>query len=316
VDREQANKIGFAIGEMILDALTDWQVNAPRSLQSKARVLGMSEMGGCREYIRASIAGEPKQVQTTIKFPAFIGTALGDIIESIIGQHDEAVTQEDAQVTLPITGITVRGHLDIRLPNRIIDLKTKDKLNDVRREGPSFKERAQISGYLIGKHQEGLVDDEATGHLVYLDRSGNQAETFVWTVTVPEAREILEQVEDRLLDVQHALATGSREGRDGRLMTDEPESWCYHVQCPFYQACWAGHQPTGVIEHPRELETLRRLLQAKADKKDAEAREAEARRQLEGVEGRAPDGTTVKWIITENPTGGYASRLDVRQPKS
>lgn len=299
---------------MILDAVADWQENAPRTRQSTARVLGMSELGGCREYIRASIAGEPKG-KSGLKWAAYVGTAVGDFTEGIMEGYG-AKTQEDVVLTLPLTGIKVSGHTDIRLPNRVVDLKTKDKLDDVRREGPPFKNKVQIAGYLLANLESGLVDEDATGHLVYLDRSGVQAEAYVWSTTVDQARLILETAEERLLDVQHALATATRNGRDGHLMTDEPESWCFHVQCPFYQACWAGHRPTGTVEHPRELDAVRRMLEAKADEKNALSRRAQAKEDLRGVEGVTPDGTMVKWTITTNPSGGFTEKLEVRAPKS
>jgi hypothetical protein len=226
----EADELGAMLGDAILGAVADWQNNSPRSQQSKARILGMSEMGGCREYIRATIAGEPKTPQEEIKWPAFVGTALGDSIEEIIGGMGFS-TQEDAKLTLPRTGITVMGHLDARTKGAIVDLKSKSELATVRREGPTFKEKAQISGYLVAKVQEGVLDEDATGHLVYLDRSGRDSTTHVWSTTYQNALLILDAVEERLLDVQHALATGTREDRNGRLMTDEPRSWCESVQC-------------------------------------------------------------------------------------
>jgi hypothetical protein len=306
----EADIKGLEIGEMVMAAIGDWQQNAPRTKQSTQRILGMSEMGGCREYVRATIAGDPKGPPESLKWAAYLGTAIGDHIEGILGEMGFH-TQEDAVVTLPRTGITVRGHLDARTNDGIIDLKTRDGLADVRREGPPFKEKAQISGYFVGKVQEGVVDKNATGHLVYLDRSGKENEPFVWSVTYEVALAILDAVEDRLVDVQTALATKVSQ----TYLRDEPESWCYAISCPFYAACWEGYVPTNKITHPRALDAVRRLVENRDDEKGAKERREAAREDLRGVEGVTPDGVVVRWTISNTESGGVADRLDVRVPK-
>lgn len=290
-------------------ALTDWQQNAPRTQQSAKRVLGMSEMGGCREYIRATIAGDAKIVDPGIKWPAFLGTVIGDGIENVLAGMG-FVTQETVTVTLP-NGIKVTGHLDLRGPNRIGDLKTRDGLADVRSEGPSFKEKAQISGYTVAAFDAGLIDEDGTGHLIYLDRSGKDKGFAVWSVTLEEARGILADVVRRLDEVQHALA----EGRSQGFLRDEPESWCWAVQCPFYAACWMGYTPTDEINHPRELEAIARFMEYRDAETVAKTAKNSKRQELRGVEGVTPDGVIVRWTINQYSEGGLGDRLDVRKPK-
>lgn len=306
----EARAQGMEFGEMVMAGITDWQQNAPRTRQSTDRVLGMSEMGGCREYIRATIAGDPKTDSGRVKWAAFLGTATGDFIENILkGMGFD--TQEDVSVTLERTGVTVKGHLDLRGKNMVGDLKSKNGIEEVKRDGPSFKNKAQIAGYLMGLVQEGKIDEDGTGHLIYFDRSGGTNEIYTWSCTVEMARKILDAVEDRLVDVQNALASGLTQS----YLRDEPESWCYAVDCPFYKACWDGYTPTGKIEHPRQLDAVQRLVAARAEEKAQKELREGARRDLAGVEGVTPDGTTVRWIITETPSGGYSERLDVRVKK-
>lgn len=300
----EATSIGLALGDAVIAALEDFQRNAPRTKQSSSRVLGMSEMGGCREYIRATIAGDTKNVRDGVKFAAYMGTAIGDFTENILGGYGFN-TQEDAVVELPRTKIKVRGHLDARNKSAVIDLKTRDELTEMRREGPSFKERAQISGYLVGKVQEGVLNTESTGHLVYLDRSGKDEVPYVWSVNYETALLILDAVENRLEDVQNALATGQRAPRD------EPESWCYAISCPFYDACWAGYTPTAEIAHEREIKAVQEYVAARAAVKDATAMQKAKRAALIGVEGVTPEGTVVRWTLTTTAQG-ESTRLDVR----
>lgn len=303
----EANAIGATLGQAVLSAVRDFQVNSPRSQQ---RTLGMSQMGGCREFIRATLAEDPRDDDVPIKWPAFVGTAVGDYIEKIMGEQGYAA-QEDAVLSLDGLGIKVRGHLDFRGKNAVADLKTKDGLADVRREGPSFKEKAQISGYIIAKLQEGVLDEDGIGTLIYLDRSGKDPSVFTWTTTVPQARLILAAVEERLRDVVKALETGTTQS----YLRDEPESWCWAVGCPFYRACWNGYTPTGEVKHQRELDAVRRLVQARDDEKAAKSRREQAREDLRGVEGVTPDGTIVRWTISSTESGGTSDRLDVREKK-
>ncbi len=305
----EADQRGRDFGNAILAAVGDWQQNSPRTKQSTSRILGMSEMGGCREYIRATIAGDIKVPPKPLKWPAFVGTALGDMIETILGDYGFA-TQEDAVVTLPRTGIRVKGHLDARTRNAVIDLKSRDELAEVRRDGPPFKEKAQVSGYLVAKVQEGVLDESATGHLVYLDRSGKIDEAFVWSTTYDNALLILDAVEDRLLQVQNALASGYSQG----YLRDEPESWCWAIGCPFYSKCWEGYMPTSDITHERELEMVRKFKEARKERDELIALVKNYRDALRGVEGKTPDGTTVRWSISQYE-GGLGDRLDVREPK-
>jgi hypothetical protein len=306
----EAVKRGLKVGENILEAIADYQTNAPRTQQSTARILGMSEMAGCREYIRATIAGDPKKYNDPLKWAAFVGTAVGEQVEMILEGYGYQ-TQQDVQVVLPRTGITVKGHLDARRPGVTIDLKTRDGLAEVRREGPPFKEKAQISGYLVGDVQAGVHDKDAVGVLVYLDRSGKTPETFTWSVTYEQALEILDAVEDRLIEVQHALAGGVSQG----YLRDEPESYCYAIGCPFYNACWDGYTPTDKIEHPREIEAVTKFVEARDQQKDAGERREQYREDLRGVEGVTPDGTIVRWTVSHTESGGLTERLDVRVPK-
>lgn len=307
------------IGGFIMDAVATAQANAPRTLQSEARVLGMSQLGGCREFIRASIAGEPGS-EEGLKWAAYVGTALGDKIETDVKDLVNrtlggTITQRRVTLFLNVDGqdISVSGSTDIMftspvmpdLPPAVIDLKSRNGLGEIRREGPDFREKAQVSGYLLASIDEGLLPENAIGMLMFVDRSGSDSTYHVWAVDREQALAIMETVTERLREVASALATGRRAPRD------EPESWCFHTQCPFYQSCWAGYQPTGAIEHEDELARIDRYLVARKEQKEASDRMRAARDSLQGVEGVTPDGTTITWSLQVNGT----TRIDVREPK-
>lgn len=258
---------GRALGEALFAALGRAQANAPRSQQSEQRVLGMSEMGHCREYIRANLFGDPKDPQTRLKWPAYIGTALGkqaeaDFEKEIPGTITE--TRVSVQVPLPLGEeedavqkyVTVTGSFDAAIYDifgdgkyDVIDLKSKDGVLVVQSEGPPFKECAQISGYLVGGIEQGLWDEDTLAHLVYIDRAGNDKHPYVYTITADDARAFLVMTGQRIYEVAQAQTAGISQS----YLRDMPESWCFHVSCPFYTACWTGYEPDGELRTVWEI---------------------------------------------------------------
>lgn len=240
-DNDELQALGQDVGRWIMQTIGDWQTNTARSQQSTSRVLGMSELGGCREYIRASIAGDEKKFPNELKWAAFVGTAVGDVAEHAIAERESRVqTQRDVTVTLP-SGIQVGGHTDAILgPNLFIDFKTKDGTEEVSLapNGPDYKEKVQISGYFVGLVEEGVLTKDASAHLVYLDRSGRDSRSWVYSIDYPTAVGWLASADERLEDVAKALTTGEVAGH----LRDMPESWCYNTGCPFYEACWGEEE--------------------------------------------------------------------------
>ncbi len=259
---------GRALGEEIFAALARAQANAPRSKQSDRRVLGMSEMGHCREFIRATIAGDPKDPQTRLKWPAYIGTALGGKAEEDLGKEIPGTlteTRVSVRIPLPLQEgqteadrqfITVSGSFDAAIYNvfgdgryDVIDFKSKDGVLTIMSEGPPFKECAQLSGYLVAGIEEGRWPEETVAHLVYIDRAGNDKHPYVYTITADEARAFLMMVGERLYEVAQAQSTGVTQS----YLRDMPESWCFNVSCPCYTACWTGYEPDGELRTVWEI---------------------------------------------------------------
>lgn len=307
------------IGDFIWDAITTAQHQSPRTMQTReGRILGMSQLGGCREYIRATIGGEPMDDvdEMRLKWAAYIGTAVGDKIEADVKRMlPGSVTQKRVTLFMQVGDqqISVSGSTDILfpdslapgLPPAVVDLKSRDGLADVKREGPPFKEKVQIAGYLIASIDEGVLPAEAIGLLLYYDRSGRDKGRHVWAINREQALLILDAASQRLEEVAASLATGRHAPRD------EPESWCFHVGCPFYNSCWSGYQPSGAIENERDLDAIRRYTEARRDSKDATSRMRAASGDLDGVTGVTPDGTTLTWVLQQNGS----TRIDLREPK-
>lgn len=309
----------------IVDTIRVWQNNSARSQQSTARILGPSEVGHCREYVRATIVGDPKAEASKIKWAAFVGTAVGDMAERALSETlDNVVTQERLTCTLPRLGIKVTGSTDARFErddtitvaqNELIDFKTKDGLETIKREQPSLKELIQLSIYLVGALQNKLVDEEAIASLVYIDRSGGDSRGWNYTIDVEMAYEYLEIAEQRLEEIMNAIAAGTSQS----YLRDMPESWCHHVQCPFRDACWGGeeYRPTNEIEHPEMIKAVDLYVEGRDLAKVAKQYQSTAKSRLMKDFDEVPvEGVTprhrLKWVAREDSRGDIYWTIDVR----
>lgn len=287
-------------GQMLLDALIDEQNDRARTKQVG---LGPSEIGGCREYVRAKIAGDEEAPEPRVwRAAAEIGTILGDNFEQVFGRRLNGTAQVSLTATLPRTGITVTGSSDTLFKNAnvLIDLKSKDGLATIRREGPSLENLIQLSTYALAAVQMGLLTEGTLAYLVYYDRSGGEAQLVAVPVQWDAMMKFIDVLEDRLMDVvaaQLALNEGNGALRWG--LRDKPPSWCFSekVLCPFRKACWQGSDwtPSGALEHEDEIDAVRRYVEARDEAKDVASRTKNARDDLLGVEGVTPDGWVVGW---------------------
>jgi hypothetical protein len=299
------DEYGEKVGAAIVDAIREFDESRPRNSQ---RALGMSSLGGCREYIRATVAGEERVPGTKPKWAANVGTAVGDYIEGLMMQLDGRVrTQEYITYTTP-NGIKATGSADIMTDNLVIDLKSKDGLGEVRRYGPSLQHKIQLFGYLKGAIQNGTLPPEATGHLVYVDRSGKDASVYVWSTTAdnPQLEEIIAQ---RLQDVAVAITTSEGQG----ILRDEPTNYCMRIECPFRMACWKGYIPETELTHPKIIQDVKLYTDARAEKKQLDDVQKAVKVRLSGTSGRLPDGTVVSWTIRKTRDGD-TEQIDIREP--
>lgn len=323
---------GQALGDEIMHQMYLAQSGSARSQQSASRVLGMSELGGCREYIRASVSGDEKTPERGLRWAAFVGTALGDYMEHTLASRpgSKAILQERLTLTLS-SGITVTGSGDVINPvplvqydNTIVDFKSKDGLATIRREGFTSKEKIQISGYVVAAVQNGVISAEgAIGLLMGVDRSGKDKTSHTWTVDYAGALRWLEIAERRLDEVAEAMATGVTQG----YLRDEPESRCWHLQCPFYKACWPEgvYQPVEPVESDFVVEQVELYKIGRKDAKVAADIQNAAKSELMGfqpvdpehppVSGVMPDGTTLNWILKNGRNDSYW-QIDVREARA
>lgn len=309
------------VAAVVNGAIRHMMTASDRSQQSDQGLLGPSEIGGCRAAIAHTIVGTPRLPEDGIKLAAFVGTAVGELTERAVINYladvmPEAQRQVPLTAHLPHLGLNISGNADLVIGPSIWDVKTKDGLADVRRNGPEFRHKAQINTYQLARIQAGLATPEDEWTLIYIDRSGADEDTYVYSS--PYDPDITAEIESRLEDALYAA-----EHDMGSAPRDEPYHYCARF-CAFFNACRGRdeHQDGGLITEPAILEAIEQYTEGKALEGQGKKLAQAARTKLEGVEGSTGE-VTVTWstinatvIKTHTRAGGTRMYVTpVRQPK-
>lgn len=303
------NDIAVTIRELIRAD----SAGSARTAQSDEHLIGPSEIGGCRAYLAHMVSRTPRDPEPGIKLAAFAGSAIGDRIEA------EWVTADpDTRHQVPITtvypsGLSVSGSADIVTPTTVVDLKTKNGLNLVRRTGPTFAHRAQLQTYLLGLIQSGTLPPGSTGVLAYIDRSGADEDPAVFEYHLD--MDTIEEIDSRLEDVMYA----AMHDLDG-APRDMPYDFCSNY-CPFFTHCRGKdeHLAAGLITSEEHLSAVKAYREALAQESQAKKIKDEAKAVLAGISGRAGD-LEVTWshvnetLIETYMRPGY-DRMSIRAPR-
>lgn len=278
--------------EALLGLIDEAMDTSARSLYAQDKKIGVSDIGGCHEYVRRLIANEDFSDPRANFMAAFMGTAFGDHLEqAYLKRHPSALTQIDVTVNLDLNGfrLAIPGHPDIVDParNLVIDGKTKNGLSVVRKTGGERKHKYQLTFYAKALIDMGTLSEDCTLALAYYDRSGVEQKPYIDEWTYDPA--ILDEALEWLNDVIYALTMGEEASKD------MPRDWCYSF-CPFATACRGGDTDVeGLIEDEVLVtaidlykEAHQRELQAKRDKDVAKA-------ELVGAAGRTKDWT-LRWV--------------------
>lgn len=284
--------------------------NTARSAQQQDFRLGMSDLGHCREYARRMIVQEP-YTDVRDKSAAFIGSVLGEAVEhALISLHPDAgwVRQDEVVTTLP-SGTQIVGHPDLYKRDLVVDLKSKDGFEVVKRMGSTQQQHFQKHGYALGLVQEGKVDPAGLVVAnVYIDRSGKQPRPHV--VAEPWDDQIGDKIDLWLEDVFYAVMHQEEAERD--MPRDWCERWCeYFTGCRLYDT-----DVTGLLTAPDVLAAVQTYEEGKRLEREGARLKAEAKPHLEGVAGST--GThMVRWTQIEAATIAASTRaaykrLDIR----
>lgn len=301
----------------LIKAIEDYSYADPRSKQSRDGILGPSDLGFCRQKAVLTTR-EVERTDETNEAAARIGTAIHRYLAHAFAEANQGWIADSKKVTARFpSGAEISGTPDLICPghNAIIDVKTVDGFEWVKRNGTSLNHKYQRHAYALGAMQEGLLDPTKTVYVgnMYVDRSGKEKKPYF----------IIEEYDDSLTaeidlwieDVIYAVETGSDASRD------IPAAVCEKI-CPFFTACRGGlevHDGGELIEDPTLLSAVDMYVQARAMEKEAAAMKDAAATQLSGVNGTT--GTwQIRWVdvaptrVEAFEKRGY-TRLDVRKAR-
>ena len=302
-----------SLADLTRQAITSAMRDSDRSRYSKDKMIGVSDIGTCREYARRMILNEPWSDEQDDYMAAFIGTAVGDHLEkAALANGSVSSAQGTVVVDLDVRGyrVSIPGHSDIVGDNFVADFKSKSGLGVVRREGPSRQQVFQITLYAKALIDGGVLNDDCTVALIFIDRSGDDPDpvVFAWQYDTTIVDEIIQWLDD----VIYAVENGEEASKD------QPRDWCFKA-CPYATSCRGfDTDVTGLVEDPTVLDAIEVYREANATIRAAEKDKKSAMSVLAGVAG-STGKDIVRWITIP---GGHVEydraeyqRIDIRPIK-
>jgi hypothetical protein len=274
-----------------------------RTVQTESGIIGISDLGGCKEKVRRKILGLPHS-NSLDNTSAVVGTWIHEgALNARKALFPELLIEQELHVTLP-NGARVLGHADEIDPSEpsVTDLKTVDGLAHVRRHGSTEHQKWQRAMYYKAAAEAGLVPVEGMTRNIWLDRSGKDSSVVV--EQEPYNSHYVNEASAWLDDVLYAVQHNEEASKD------QPVPWCMSF-CEYAKDCRMGALAAGgPIADPYVAETAVAFREVK-DRHEADAAYLEAAKDvLRGHEGSAGD-VNVRWITVQaaNP---YL-RLEVRR---
>lgn len=307
------------------EAVQDWSGRTERSMQEQDKVIGVSNIGHCSEYVRRLLINEePSQVPD--KLAAFLGTWIGAGVEqAILARHPEAIIQSEVTISLHTDQGTVQitGHPDIVFAvladkGIVIDCKTVNQLASVTSYAvfeENLQKKFQRHLYALGCHESGVfgdkpLEDILVGNL-WVDRSGQDHEFHVRLE--PFSQQVVDQAAEWISGVIYAYKNGIEAAR-------EPQRTFCENWCEFFGPCrGADTDVEGLISDPRIIRAIDLYKEGGKLESDGKKMKSQAKSELEGVQG-----STGEWVLrtievgpTEIPATtrrGY-SRISITKAK-
>lgn len=314
--------IALDMQKALADAIRDFGLNSPRTIQSREGRIGPSDVGFCRQKAALMTRGVEQTDEKPIN-AAQIGTAIHAYVAQAFewANPDNWIVERAVTATLP-NGVEISGTADLILTdwNSLIDTKTVDGFEWVKREGTSQNHRYQRHLYTLGAIEEGLLRDDGTllvGNL-YIDRSGKEKEPLLLVEPFDPTltNEIVSWIDDVIYAVKH----------NEDASRDIPAPVCEKI-CEWYTVC-RGDLPVEeggeIISDADRLAAVRMFVDGRDLEKTGSQMKREAAAMLVDTNGVATiDGD--RWQVRNtfvNPTtvqafekAGY-NRIDIRKMRS
>lgn len=291
------------VADSIKRRLHDSEARDPRTLQSHANVLGVSDMGSCREKVRHMMVGterDPVEKQERPeKWSAMWGKAIEDwVLDRLIDPNKGHMRAVELSVTLP-SGLTLPGHADLILvdQNLVLDIKTTDGLAWPQRDGASIQQLFQRRLYTAAAIQQGLIQQPAFCGNVWFDRSGSEQDQPHVEIEAFEEW-MLDEVDQWYSDVTYAVEHQEQASRD------KPFEFC-RVACEFFHSCRGRDEVNpagGVLDDPDGTIDKAAAMYLEASSLDKEAKRL--RKAAKQHVGGEVNGLTEHYAVKNTFVGG------------
>lgn len=305
------------LGPLLTAAIKAYGEGSDRSMQSAEGIIGPSDLGFCRNKAALMTRGVEQSDSTSIA-AAQIGTAIHAYVADALRSMFPTWIIDERRVTATFpSGYEVSGTPDIIIPefNAIIDVKTVDGFEWVKRTGTSLNHKMQRHTYALGAIAEGLLDGDKTVYVgnFYIDRSGKEVEPLFIIEEMDDS--LTQEIDSWISDVIYAVKNGEDASRD------IPAPICEKI-CSHFTTCRGGlpvAEGQEFIDSPVLIEALHMYVEARDAAKDAEAQKRAAQNILAGVNGT--DGEyQIRWTHINATTVAASERpayerMDVRRVK-
>ncbi len=295
--------------------LGDYQKRQPRTKQSREGRLGPSDIGFCRNKAVLVSRGTSPTDEVS-NWPAAVGTALHSYIEDAMkGQGFILGSVDGTKVTATLpSGAEITGTPDIIAPetNMIVDIKTVNGFEYIRRNGPSQNHLYQRHLYALGAIQAGLLMEEGlTVANAYFDRSG-ASEEVVW-FEEPFDPNLTLEIDSWVEDVIYAIKNGEDSAKDVAAPV------CERI-CEFFTVCRGGLDDSHSDGKITDTELLKYIdLYTEGHEMESQGRKMKsaAKPYLGGVSGMT-DTHQIRWVtVNAGKVEAYErdayERLDIRK---
>jgi hypothetical protein len=307
------------IASIVQSAIKAQSDSTPRTIQSREGLIGPSDLGFCREKARLMMSGT-KQSDTKPTWAADVGTAIhawaGQALATAFpgwlcegyGAHPGRVT-----ATFP-NGAEVSGTPDIIVPdwNAVLDIKTVDGFERIKRYGTSEAHQFQRHTYALGCIAAGILDPDRPMFVgnVYLDRSGEEWMPYV--TSDPFDPLLTMGISEWIDDVIYAVTNRESASRDIAAPV------CEKI-CEYFTVCRGGLPVADnvLIEDEGLLTAIEMYVEGRDLENAGKRMKSQAATELSGISGTSRDWQ-VRWTtVGESDVPGYTrksyEKIDVRK---
>lgn len=312
------------LADTIPAVIKAYGMNDARTVQSQEGRLGPSDLGWCRMKAALMTMGVAQSDSVRIG-KAQRGTAAHNYLGPALawGMPGWMVDTPDRRlkrITAKFpSGIEVTGTPDAVDPvnNGVIDLKTKDEIEQIRRHDIDTQPKYQRHTYALAAIEEGWLDPTRPMYVAnyYVDPSDYDNNVFVAEKFDPTLTYV---IDEWLMDVRDSVLNG--ELADELRDIDAPI--CERI-CPFFTVCRGGMLPardgTERFTDKTVIDAMVTYDQGRTIAKEGKIMMEQSKKVLTGYNGvgKTDDGwLQVRWTHKNNSDRTSTASIDVRKVRT